>query len=490
MISGFSKKILGLDVRSHYISAVLVKSSLKGLWLEDGLTVDIQPPLALSDEGFSRAMETILSGLDGKGAVCTVSFPFKHLLYRNLAVPFMERRKIRQIISFELEPMVSRSLEEYIVDFQTLPDGNAEHHTDLLVGAVLKDDVRHFLDTLEPFGIDPESTGIGCQAVAVVLGKKMTETSNWLLLNMEPDHVDMAITINRQVRMMRSFPIPGAAVGDPLYVATRVLHTVLAVREQFDGINFPEKILIAGCLGEDGGIQEVISAQLGIPVQYADLKNEVDIRLAHEPEWMEKPARFNTALALCLAEVESMPVFNFRKRPLAMKKFWTENATDIVRSGIFAGILLVLLAIGHIGQSNALERKSNTLDNQIIELFESTFPGAKTVPGTAVGQMQVKIQEKKKTALFSDDTSTHVPSIEIINEISRLIPKEVDVVITNLVVSPGNVTFSGDTATFNMVDDLKGRMEASDMFSEATITSANLNKSGNRVDFKLKLKTG
>jgi general secretion pathway protein L len=491
MISGFSKRILGLDIRSHYISAVLVRSSLKGLWLEDGLSVDIQPPLTESGEGFSRAMEAVLSRLDAQKTVCAASFPFKHPLYRNIAVPFSEKKKIRQIISFELEPMVPRSLEDYIVDFQTLQNGkNPEHQTDLLVGAVLKDEVRQYIDALVPFGVDPETIGIGCQTTAVVLEEKMTGISNWVLLDMEPDHVDMAVAINRRVCMMRSFSIPADVDCLPLFVSTRILHTVLAVRDQFGEIDFPEKVLITGSLGENADIQEAISTQLDIPVQPANLTSQADIRLTREPEWLEKASRFNTAFALCMAEADSKPVFNFRKGSLAIKKFWTDHSTDIVRTGIFAGILLILLGMGHIVQSNVLKKNAEALDRQIIELFESTFPGAKTVPGTAIAQMQVKIQEKKKTALFSDETSTHVRSIEIINEISRLTPKEVDVVITNLVVSPGNVTISGDTATFNMVDDLKGRLEKSDFFSEVIITSANLNKSGNRVDFKLKLQTG
>ena len=42
-------------------------------------------------------------------------------------------------------------------------------------------------------------------------------------------------------------------------------------------------------------------------------------------------------------------------------------------------------------------------------------------------------------------------------------------------------------ANFNTVDDIKGRLESADIFKSVTISSADLEKSGKRVRFKLKL---
>ena len=46
---------------------------------------------------------------------------------------------------------------------------------------------------------------------------------------------------------------------------------------------------------------------------------------------------------------------------------------------------------------------------------------------------------------------------------------------------------SGDTNTFNSVDTIKSRLEQVDAFKKITISSANINKSDNRVRFKLKI---
>jgi len=45
----------------------------------------------------------------------------------------------------------------------------------------------------------------------------------------------------------------------------------------------------------------------------------------------------------------------------------------------------------------------------------------------------------------------------------------------------------GETAGFNIVDDIKNRLEQSDLFKQVTIASANMDRSGNKVRFSLKL---
>jgi Tfp pilus assembly protein PilN len=56
-----------------------------------------------------------------------------------------------------------------------------------------------------------------------------------------------------------------------------------------------------------------------------------------------------------------------------------------------------------------------------------------------------------------------------------------------MVVGADNVVLSGNTDNFNTVDDIKGSLESDELFKGVTISSADLEKSGQRVRFKLKL---
>ena len=55
-----------------------------------------------------------------------------------------------------------------------------------------------------------------------------------------------------------------------------------------------------------------------------------------------------------------------------------------------------------------------------------------------------------------------------------------------LVIGPQTVLISGNTAGFDSVDDIKGRLEEIDFFKKVTISSANMDRSGKEVRFMLK----
>jgi Tfp pilus assembly protein PilN len=101
--------------------------------------------------------------------------------------------------------------------------------------------------------------------------------------------------------------------------------------------------------------------------------------------------------------------------------------------------------------------------------------------------MRIEIEAANKNALLPGKTDKHIRTIDILNNISKLIPKETDVKLTRLVIGEESVQISGNTDTFNSVDDIKSRLEQVNFFQKITISSANINKSDKRVQFKLQV---
>ena len=84
-------------------------------------------------------------------------------------------------------------------------------------------------------------------------------------------------------------------------------------------------------------------------------------------------------------------------------------------------------------------------------------------------------------------TGSGLRAIDILKALSAGIPRQVDVVLTRVVVSRENVLINGHTNTFNAVDDIQSRLAKAPVFQKVTISSANLEKSGKRINFKLKV---
>jgi len=125
------------------------------------------------------------------------------------------------------------------------------------------------------------------------------------------------------------------------------------------------------------------------------------------------------------------------------------------------------------------------LEEEVRNVFTSTFPDVKRIVDP-LQQMRVKLQEIKKNATFSIETNRSVMTIDVLNDISRYIPKQIDVVLSSIIIGADNVLISGDTGGFDAVDDVKSNLENAALFKNVSITSTNKDRSGNRVRFKIK----
>jgi general secretion pathway protein L len=80
--------------------------------------------------------------------------------------------------------------------------------------------------------------------------------------------------------------------------------------------------------------------------------------------------------------------------------------------------------------------------------------------------------------------------LEILNDISARVPKDLEVQVDRMVVDQDGVQIRGTTDTFNTVDSIKKGLESSEMYRDVVIASANLDQSGKGVRFEIKMELG
>jgi hypothetical protein len=157
----------------------------------------------------------------------------------------------------------------------------------------------------------------------------------------------------------------------------------------------------------------------------------------------------------------------------------------MVSSGLAAGLLLVWLLT--VSMDYYYKNKQlNTLNNRITSIFQSTFPDVKKIVNP-LQQMRVNIEEVRKVSLNPTGGQGNMLTIDILNEISKGIPDDIDVKFTRTVIGENNVVINGDSDTFNSVDAIKNRLEQSKSFKTVTIVSTTKEDSSNRIKFRLKI---
>ena len=479
-----SRKILGLDIRPDAVSAVLINSSIKGTVIEAHGHV----PLSGRKEdrnGLSTSLEIIEQKMDISDSICVASFPADEISFRNIKVPFKGQKKIKRILPYELEPTLPFPVEDLIIDFIQIEVPDHTHDKNLITASIEKSKLQSFFDTLATFNIEPEIVTVGGYPTAFSLANFLDSHKNWFFVDIDNHKSTIFIILSGRVCLIRSFPIHSAA---RLYkiksLCGNIRRTIYAL-EKILGLDFePNGGFITGCGIDDLGFDKDMEQALGIPIERVDMLRSADILKPQSlpPSWI--PSLMDNALSLALMEVEGAKGFNFRKGPFALKKFWEENKKNLIQTGVFFVLVLSLGWFNVFLDSYFMEKRLARLNHQITGIFTSTFPEIKNIVDP-VQQMKIKIQQAGNNALLPGETEKQIRAIDILNTISKAIPKEMDVILKTFVMGSESVSISGDTDSFNSVDNIKSKLEQADIFKKIIISAANIDKLDKRVHFKL-----
>lgn len=481
-----TRKILGLDIRADAVSAVLINSSIKGTVIEahEHVPIDIRKK---DGNGLSASLETIEQKMNISDSICVASFPADEISYRNIQVPFKGQKKIRKILPYELEPTLPFPVEDLIIDFIHIETHDHTNAKNLITAAVEKSKLQSFLDTLATFNIDPEIVSVGGYPTAFSLASFLDSHKNWLFIDIDNNKSTIFIISSGRVCLIRSFAIYSAARSSKIKSLCGNMRRTLYAFEKILGLDFePDGGFITGHGIDDLDFDKDMEQDLGFPIERVDIFRFADIlkQQTPPPSWI--PFVMDNALSLALMEIEGAKGFNFRKGPFALKKYWEENKKNLIQTGVFFVLLLSLGWFNVFLDSYFMGKRLDRLNHEIRGIFTSTFPEVKNIVDP-VQQMKVKIQEAKKNALLPGETEKQIKAIDILNTISKAIPKDVDVTLKRFVMGSESVNISGDTDSFNSVDNIKSKLEQAEIFKKIVISAANIDKSDKRVRFKLKV---
>lgn len=493
-------KTLGLDIVEDTVTAVLVKGGLQGHQVVGCATE------AISRAGSPEtALAAVLGQVDASGCVCISSIPSDRVSYRNLSLPFKDRRKIDQIIAYELESMLPFMVDDLLVDF-TITDQSAEQ-TDILAAAVKRSFLAAYLDFLQTHAVEPEVVDIRNVPTVMLLLKQEHTPANGLFIDLGRDRATIILFLNRRVVMIRKLSLVCRSLTSPekeecdsdtgpvadedsLTAAYQqfcrtVRNTLMAFVDQTDETGRPEKVFISGVAASQPGVAELLGRFLELAVEVVDLGRSDRIQMPDEIAVRWDPGLMNGALALALRDSRQGAGFNFRKEEFEAKKQFLKFRKDIRKGAIVLAVIMALVTFDFGVDYYGMKKRYNALDQQIMKVFTQTLPDVKKIVDP-VQQMRVQIGKMRETAGIFAAGGKGRSVLDLLADISSRVPYSLDVNVSRIVIDPEEIVIRGTTDTFNTVDSIKQGLDGSPFFRDATITSANLERSGNRVQFEMR----
>lgn len=480
-----SRKVLGIDIRSDSIAAVVVKSSMRENRIDAHATIAIPAATDEEQSGITAALESLTERLDISGCDYVISIPSDRFSYRNIQVPFSNPKKIRMVLPFELEPTLPYSIDNLILDFQAINTTESGENTSLIAAAIKQSQLDPYIEALASVKIDPERVTISGLPAALCMASQADPDEDQLFIDINARSSTLFATVGGQTQLIRSFPLPPSKSGRSKMLITQIRRTLAAFDEMSLADFQPLEIYISGSGLDDDSLQDDLAAALDVPVKSLNLAGHMNISMDALSYDAWQPAQLNNALALALLEIENLDGLNFHKGQFAVQKFLAKNKPQVIKTAILAAAVLALLMFNVSVDFYTLHRRTKRLNLEMTNIYKATFPEVNNI-AYPYEDMNAKIRAAKKKSVFHTETGPHIRRIDILNNISLRIPKETVVDITRLVISPENVLISGTTEGFDSVDDIKGRLEKIDFFKKVTISSANVDRSGKEVRFMLK----
>ncbi|NWH05637.1 hypothetical protein [Desulfobacter latus] len=484
-----SSKLLAIDIQKTKVCSVLLSHSLKGMHTLESMVLPIEVD-ADSDyfSGLGRTLAQISETIQTNYDKCIVGVPADCFLFRTLELPFKSRKKIEQIIDFELENFLPLAGGDFKTEFRLLPaqtlPGTGVDNGRVSAASIDHKMLERFNAVFETGNISPDIFTVGSgYASAVALAKLTAQEDAFAYLHVEQGLIAFYALGNGEIFFARACGIDSDEGQDGMLGFISV--TCLAVNEMLDDGQGIRKLSFSDIENGYGDMTKAIEERTGIPVELFDPAGaDADARMSRFFDSGEKKA-VQDAAAMAMCDAGGFEIYNFHRKLSEIVIFFQDYRSSLIFTCSLLVCALIVWGTAPFMKMNAAQGEIADLDSRLRQEFQSVFPDVDNIVDP-VRQMQVKLDEarKKGAVAIMDD---HALNIDLLNEISQALPASLDILFTRFVRTESSLMVTGSADQFNAVDRMKNYFQKIVIFKEVEINSASMDKIENRVKFSMKI---
>jgi Tfp pilus assembly PilM family ATPase len=463
-------RTVGLDWAQDALRVATLQSGFRGFAIQE-VRVSPLPAEGTPAERLKSAVDQLgLAPPLGPDDTVAVALPGALVSSHLLTLPFVDTKRIAQVLPAEVESVIPFDLAEVVWDHAVL--GQSGGKTEVLVGIVKKTVLREYLASLAAAGIEPRVVTFAPLALAALGEKNLlgAEPATAALLDAGPERGDLALLEAGRPVLARAI----AASGDTAWRLAQNDETARArllsglMRDLKISLRArkgtpPQKLLLAGPLASLPGAAEQLGAELSQPAEPVTLP-------AGTPE---------TALALGLAVRAQTPRgrINFRKGEFAFTKDLSQVRGQILRLSTAAAILFVLaLGLG-MARLASLRRQAAAYDEAVCNATRRILGTCVTDYRQALGQLS---GGKSRAAGIP-----RASAAEVFAELVAHIPEAALPLLDDVEVTTSSIRMKGTAESFGKVDEIISALKKDRCFGDIKQPGVQRVPNSNKVTFSL-----
>lgn len=512
-------RILGLDMGTRTVKALVLESSLRGFTLRGYHEAPVE-----EGTGLAGALASLRAGDQLAADQVVVAVPGASVATHLITLPFTDAKRIDSTIAFEVEAQLPYDLAEAVFDYHVL--GVRDGKSDVLVSALRKEELTAFLQTLAAAGIDPRVVTTSALAYQALLAQALTGEPGApppgdaaeAIVDIGHTRTSVCIAHAGSLEYARTFAGGGAdltrvvasefkvslqdaeawknnegdvtleqgaspesekAAAALLRGLTPIVREVRAtLRAHAARFRRPvARIYLAGGTARLKGLGALLSRELCTEVRPLD---PIPRANSPVPAGCEPLAAQAFALALRGHGAARAARFNLRKGDFAFKGDLDYLKGKTSRIVAFSAVLLVLTMLLVWSKLHVLGRTEAELDRTLC-----------TTTQRVVGQCQKNYDVALSLLKGKGSPAASLPtysSVDLLAEVTSRAGALKSMRFDDVSVQLDRVQLHGETESFDGVDQLVGALKGFKCFQETKRGKVQKSKDGSRVQFDLDIR--
>jgi Tfp pilus assembly PilM family ATPase len=473
-LNGFQHELAGIEIGAAALKLVCFKPGAKEV---AGIAArDIK---GLSDDEIVKALAAAFKELGCRNPSVALIVPSPIVISKNIEVPSVDSRELREIINLQAARHTPFSREEIIIDY--IPIGTyKQNYTKILLLIVTSAAIKKQIMLLEKAGIRAEKVLLCQEGLGFFAGKAAKAEAGipYGFLHIDDSSTDFSALVRNKVLFIRSIPIgrqqlaaeKEKAVGKFVEEVRRSLETYHTECIDKD----IQALFCAGALDELEHIDLALAAETNLPVTAIPYWNSFALSAKVRSQLASQHVSFLDVLAPLEAfsecKVDLLP------DEIRLKRLLRERGMDLFTGGILLLSTLVLLLFIALGRLY--------FKNEYLKALEARF---RTLAGDARAVEDVFQQN----SLIRSYLASRGVSVKVLGELHELTP--VNIGLSDIRFDrEGKFTVRGTSDSMSTVFAFVDQMEKSKVFRDVKTKYTTKRQEGKKdvTDFEINALVG